>query len=157
MPQLPSDLSYRQGPAYLLSPAVDAQATALPTEGAITKSYECKVRVALPWDRNTQSLVGPGADSYAKLLFLRGLAKNLTATLSIPDTVVVSVQANEGTSKVFKAPGTEPGVVALMALQVSYSARKILRGAQLRAALSVSLNHERYRNEELAVQVLDNS
>jgi len=157
MPQLPSDLSQRRGPASRQSPAAEAQPKALPSEGAITKSYECKVRVALPWDRNTQSLVGPGADSYEKLLFLRGLAKNLTATLSIPDTVVVAVQANEGTSKVFKAPGDEPGVVALLAVQLSYSARKVLRGAQLRAALSVRLNHERYREEELAVQVLDNS
>ncbi len=124
--------------------------------GAITKTYDFKVRVLLPLDRQTQAVLATRSDSYERLDFVRSLAKNLSVQAPRTPMTVVGLHVSEQASKVFKAPGDEPGVVVLFSVRLSYSAHRVYQGAELRQSLTAFLDHDRYRQEDFRIEVRDN-
>lgn len=131
-------------------------ADVLEVSGAITKTYDFKVRVLMPLDRQTEVVLATRSDSYERLALVRGLAKNLSVQAPRTPLTVVSLHVSEQASKVFKAPGNEPGVVALLSVSLSYSAHRVYQGAELRESLTAAIKSDRYRQEDFRVEVRDN-
>ena len=124
--------------------------------GAITKTYQFKLRAVFPWDRYTESLLFAYTGSAEQLEFLRGLEQSIKLTSETHPLTVVHLDVSEQSSRLFKTPGQEPGMTALLSLTLSYSAHRTYRNAELQASMKLCLNHPRYPDSSLQLMLLPN-
>jgi hypothetical protein len=124
--------------------------------GAKTKVHEFKLRVVFPWDRYTQSVLEARTGSLAQLELLRTLERTMSLTFDGTPLTVVHLSVKEQASRLFRRREGEPGMVALLSLQLAYSAVRPYRGDEFRSSLNVAINHTRYSDEELDITLLPN-
>ncbi len=124
--------------------------------GVATATYDFKVFIVLPWDRYTESVLATRSDSWEKLQLVRGLAQGLQVQAPATPLSVHELHVSESAAKVFKAPGQEPGVAVLLSVRLRYHAHRVYSGSELRKSLGVTVNHARYPDSELRIEVRDN-
>lgn len=135
--------------------AVSALLANLPeVSGAITKTYEFKVRVTLALNRHTEQLLAARTGSTEQRGFLRELAAGARLEHGDAPMTVVGLCLREEACRMFRR---ELGVVALLHFRLSYSAHRAYTGRELRKALAWIPAHTRYSAQELRVDMLDNS
>lgn len=122
--------------------------------GCATATYHFKVRVTFPWDRFTESLTRRD-QRWERDCFIRSLGETLRISSPKAPLAVNRLVVSERASKLFKAPGNEPGLVALLSVALDYSAHRRYAGAELRVLLEASVNHARYPDKDLRIEVAE--
>ncbi len=122
--------------------------------GAITKSYDFKVRVNLPLNRHTEQLLAARTGSLEQRVFLRELMSGGQLTTGSVALTVVCLTLREDACRIFRR---ELGVVVLLQFQLSYSAHRAYSGREMRGALNWRTVHPRDGVAELNADMLGNS
>ncbi len=112
--------------------------------GAITKTYEFKLRIVFPLDAHTQGLLDARGGSFEQHTFFRSLASKLRPDIVGTPMTVVGLTVRERSSKLFKTSDAEPAVTALLLVVLSYSAHRVYTGAEMRTSLRMKFDDSRY-------------